>query len=93
MSNPEYSKGYRAGRKHNEKEIERLQLELALAKSEQQLKREDRIYFECLRVVLDHCNGWKIGDQKVNNSETYCELARHFANSSLEQAQKIRRAA
>ena len=74
-SNPDYSRGYAAGRKHNAKEVERLNAVLANLHKKQDDERQERLYFRALGVALDHCHGWQVSGEKISNMEGYSKLA------------------
>ena len=74
----DYQKGYAAGRRKAEKDynatLERLGTE-----------RYERIFMQCLNTVVAHCGPhWKVHEEKVDCAERYCELAKIFADSSIE---------
>lgn len=83
--NLEYQRGYAAGQRLANKKIKRLEVELEdLAKEfSASAKQNERVYLSCLEMAVKHCHGWKIGDEKVNNTQMYCKLAKSFADNSI----------
>lgn len=74
MQSTDYQKGYQAGRRKTEADI-------AIINSLE--TRNERVYLACLKMALEHCNGWAFGDEKINNAEGYCKLAAIFAKHSI----------
>lgn len=84
MSNTkEYRKGYQAGRKYRDAETDQLHQEVRELRRVDQQKREERVYFNCLALALEHCQGWKIDKKRINNAEGFCTLAKIFADNSI----------
>jgi len=83
MSSKDYSKGYNAGRRHNDKQLELLAAELANLKATQETKQE-RIYMRSLEIALKHCDGWSVGNKKIDDVQGYCKLAKIFADKSID---------
>ncbi len=78
----EYSRGYQAGRKKNEKDVAKLQDELRLLKVKTD-DRQERIYMQSLDLALKHCAGWQLGKKPVTTAEGYCKIAKVFADNSI----------
>ena len=78
----EYSRGYQAGRKKNEKDVVKLQDELRLLKVKAD-ERQERIYMQSLELALKHCGDWRIGKEPINNAEGYCKVAKIFADNAI----------
>ena len=72
----EYSKGYKAGRRYCEQE-------LADLRREAREKREERVYFDCLGLVLEHCDGWSMGGEKIKDADGFSNLAKIFADNAI----------
>lgn len=81
-----YSKGYAAGKKRADKDLmivreqnRELRVKLALLES----KQKERVYMQCLELVVRDSNSWSIGGKKVDNAESYCTLADIFAKNAI----------
>jgi hypothetical protein len=78
----EYSRGYRAGRKKNEKDVTRLQDELRTLKVKAD-ERQERIYMQSLELALKYCSNWQIGGKPIKNAQGYCQMAKVFADNAI----------
>ena len=67
MSNTEYQKGYRAGKR---------------SKTNDSLQKE-RVYMKCLELVMESSPHWESSGLKVNTAGGYTALAKDFATESL----------
>lgn len=76
----DYQRGYAAGRKKAEKELEELRL-LRMAIDE----KNERVYMKCLEMTLKHCGNWQIGKKQISNAEGYCRLAKIFADNAISE--------
>jgi hypothetical protein len=47
-------------------------------------KREERIYFKALELVLAHCHGWQMDKKPIDNAQRYSKLAKIFADHAIE---------
>lgn len=83
-STKDYSKGYTAGRKYVDNEVMELRREIVRLERVAVEKREERVYFKALELVLAHCNGWQIDKKPINNAERYSHLAKIFADHAIE---------
>jgi len=83
MASKEYSRGYNAGRSHNDKQLQMLAVELATLQKSRETKKE-RIFMRSLEIVLEHCDGWSVGKKKINDAKGYCKLAEIFADNAID---------
>lgn len=72
-----YHKGYQAGLRRNKVEQKLL------------IEQRERVYMDCLRLAVEQCDNWTIGKKKVNNTDMYCQLARHFADKAISQIKEM----
>jgi len=82
-NDPNYQKGYDAGRRWAEKAIRRLEIQVDRLEQNSQQSKHERAYYQCLDLALKHCSGWTIGGEKINNSEGYCKLADVLARNAI----------
>lgn len=73
----DYQRGYAAGFRKDAKDARILQY--------QQVREamQERVFLKCLELVLEHCHGWQIAGNKINNAEGYCTLAKVFAVNAI----------
>lgn len=83
MDTKDYSRGYAAGRKYAEKQIQEMRREIAKLSSSR-LNKVEESYFRCLEIVLRECKGWSIGGKKIDSADGYCKLAKIFRDESIE---------
>lgn len=84
-STKDYGKGYTAGRRYIDREVLELRREVARLERTQHEKRNERIYFRALELVLAHCNGWQINKEPINDAVGYSTLAKIFADNAIER--------
>lgn len=80
----QYAQGYTAGRRYVDNEVMELRREIVRLERVAVEKREERVYFRSLELVLAHCNGWQMDKQPINNAERYSKLAKIFADHAIE---------
>lgn len=80
----DYSKGYSAGRRYVDNEALELRREIARLERTAVEKREERIYFKALELVLAHCHGWQMDKKPIDNAQRYSKLAKIFADHAIE---------
>jgi len=80
----EYQRGYVAGRKRNDKDMDELRKMSLLVENQKQ-----DIYMKALDLALTHCHDWQVEGSPINNAESYCKLARVFAKHSIAEMKYI----
>lgn len=70
MSNPEYSKGYAAGRRRKNTERERQAF-------------RDRVFLTILPHLMNTPSGWRMDGKTVSTADERVELAWRFADKAL----------
>jgi len=83
-STKDYSKGYSAGRRYVDSEVLDLRREVRDLQRTAVEKREERIYFKALELVLAHCHGWQMDKKPIDNAQRYSKLAKIFADHAIE---------
>ena len=83
-STKDYSKGYSAGRRYVDSEVLDLRREILRLERTAVEKREERIYFKALELVLAHCHGWQMDKKPIDNAQRYSKLAKIFADHAIE---------
>ena len=83
-STKDYSKGYSAGRRYVDSEVLDLRREVRDLQRTAVEKREERIYFKALGLVLAHCHGWQMDKKPIDNAQRYSKLAKIFADHAIE---------
>jgi hypothetical protein len=78
----DYQRGYVAGRKKTEADIQTEKEAHDRLNSIKALQRE-RVYLACLNMALQHCSNWSIGGEKIKDAAGYCKLAKVFAENSI----------
>jgi hypothetical protein len=79
----EYSKGYQAGVRRSAKDIAGLTEEIRAIKKVKSDIREERVFIQCLELVMKNCGHWTVGEKPLNNAEQYCKLAKIFTDNSI----------
>ncbi len=80
----EYTRGYRAGRRRTEEEMEESRRAFDQAAGLlSQFRRE--AFCAALTGLLAGNGGWKIGGKSVDNSSAYVELAAKFADDAVKK--------
>lgn len=51
--------------------------------------QQERVYLECLKMTLEHCKNWSFGDERINDAEGYCKLAKIFAQHSIRKIKQL----
>ena len=79
-----YSRGYQAGMRRRQHELDQLQRELD---GSVEMRRE-RILCAVITGLLASGNtsNWKLGDERIHNSESYARLASAFVDEVMRQA-------
>lgn len=84
-----YQRGYQAGRKcsirKQSEQIDDLHRQLESFKNGAIKTQRERIYMECLEMVLRSCTNWSIGGEKVKTASSYAELADRFAKEAMKK--------
>ena len=78
-----YSKGYQAGKRKSAKDIAELTAEIRAIKRAKYDVREERVFIQCLELVMKNCGHWTVGDKPLNNAQQYCKLAKIFTDNSI----------
>ena len=81
--NRNYAKGYQAGRKYVEKDTLELRREVERLKRTAHETRQERIYFNALNTVLQHCRNWSLDGKEITTGEGYNKLAKIFAQHAI----------
>ena len=78
-----YARGYRAGMRRRQNEIDQLQKEL---EGDQKMRRE-RIFCAVMNGLLASGNtaNWCLNGKRIHNSKTYTDLAKRFVNEAIRQ--------
>jgi hypothetical protein len=84
QSTKDYGKGYQAGRRYVDSEVLDLRREVRDLQRTAVEKREERIYFKALELVLAHCHGWQMDKKPIDNAQRYSKLAKIFADHAIE---------
>ena len=76
-----YSRGYAAGMRRRQHELDLLQVQLNGDKN----ARRERIFCAVINGLLASGNtsNWTMGDEKINNTKTYNQLARRFVDEAM----------
>ena len=89
-SQKDYAKGYSAGKRKAEKDLESVRNILDRDRRNLQHDtdllrqyRRDRLMTETLDSVLAHCAGWSIGGKKINSADGYVQLTKVFVDSII----------
>ena len=84
--NKDYAKGYAAGRRKVSADEMDLRRQIRELEEDREQIRKERVYFECLRIVLQDCQGWQFGkDEPINNAERYSKLAGIFRDHAIKR--------
>lgn len=78
--NNEYSKGYQTGRKKGYQDALR---ELEGKFKEGFLSKKDKAHIAMLPHVLANCNGWSMGDKKINDVDGYSKITKMFVEKLI----------
>ena len=76
-----YGRGYAAGKKCQQNEILKLQRRLIDAGDDTRTLRQ-RVFTQILSDLMSS-NTWTIGNKKVNDAESYIELANRFTEKAM----------
>ena len=79
----QYAQGYTAGRKYVEREVMDLRRQVRDLERTAVEKREERVYFRCLEIALQNCQGWSLGKKEIRDVEGYSTLAKIFAENAI----------
>lgn len=78
-----YSRGYQAGLRRRQHEVEQLTRELERSID----ARRERIFCAVINGLLASGNtsNWQVGDERIHNSKTYTRLAKMFVDEAMRQ--------
>lgn len=82
MAHKEYAKGYNAGKRFAEKQLQSLSDEIAQLSATQETK-DERVFMRSFEIALANCSSWEVAGKKMVDMASYCKLARIMTDNAI----------